>query len=91
MLVYIGLFGNLQLKQQLKITFLQILPNTLKLDFLNAHFKTAIFSKMHFYRQFIQIDPKCILASSLFNKFLSFMYRILKLYFFLHFQNINIL
>ena len=85
------LFGNLQLKQQLKITLLQILPNTLKLHFLNTHFKTATFSKMHFYRQFIQTDPKCILTSSLFNKFLSFMYRILKLYFFLHFQNINIL
>ena len=27
MLVYISLFGNFQLKQQLKITLLQILPN----------------------------------------------------------------
>ena len=29
MLVYIGLYGNFQLKQQLKITHLQIFPNRL--------------------------------------------------------------
>ena len=58
MLVYIGLFGNLQLKQQLKITLLQILPNTLKLHFQNASFKTVIFSKTHFYKQLIQTDPQ---------------------------------
>ena len=49
MFVYIGLFGNLQLKQQLKIILLQILPNTLKLHFQNARFKTNTFSKTHFY------------------------------------------
>ena len=91
MLVYIGLFGNLQLKHQLKITLLQILPNTLKLHFLNAHFKTATFLKMHFYRQFIQMDPKCILASSLFNKFLSFNFYVqnFKTLFFLTFSKYN--
>ena len=56
MLVYIGLFGNLQLKQQLKIILLQILPNTLKLHFQKARFKTNTFSKMHFYKQLIQTD-----------------------------------
>ena len=88
MLVYIGLFGNLQLKQQLKITLLQILPNTLKLHFLNAHFKTATFSKTHFYRQFIQTDPKCIFVSNLFNNFLSFNFYVqnFKTLFFLSFS-----
>ena len=53
---YIGLFGNLQLKRQLKITLLQNLPNTLKLHFQKARFKTNTFSKMHFYKQLIQTD-----------------------------------
>ena len=56
MFVYIGHFGNLQLKQQLKIILLQILPNTLKLHFQKASFKTNTFSKMHFYKQLIQTD-----------------------------------
>ena len=60
MFVYIGLFGNLQLKQQLKIILLQILPNTLKLHFQNARFKTNTFSKTHFYKQLIQTDTKLI-------------------------------
>ena len=60
MFAYIGLFGNLQLKRQLKITLLQILPNTLKLHFQNAHFKINIFSKTHFYKQLIQTDTKLI-------------------------------
>ena len=48
MFVYIGLFGNLQLKQQLKITLLQILPNTLKLHFKTHILKLILFQKRTF-------------------------------------------